>query len=315
MCSPCGSRSLSLVVVAISCGSRSRAHLVRSDRHRAKARDRRIAKSTGARARQRPTLPRGASPNPNAPVEPQRIDLETLDRLLRSLGASPARWCAQFSRRDRARAPRRRPPAVRPAHRSPVAARSVRGAAGASRAPAAAATSLPATMSLSDVQQHPEMTKLPNGPRRLLPRGRRSRRARHAISNITGKRFIYGGKVRNIKANVYSPPEGHGRRGVPGVPLDPRDQRAHRHPARQASSRSWRRPGVATQTTPIYDTAQPVPDRGSLRHAPLPPRAHLGRRGRERARQVQDARTRDITVYAAGQHAHHHRHRRRTSAA
>ena len=26
-----------------------------------------------------------------------------------------------------------------------------------------------------------------------------------AISNITGKRFIFGGKVRQIKATVYSP--------------------------------------------------------------------------------------------------------------
>ena len=25
------------------------------------------------------------------------------------------------------------------------------------------------------------------------------------ISTITGKRFIYGGKVRNIKVNIYAP--------------------------------------------------------------------------------------------------------------
>ena len=96
-------------------------------------------------------------------------------------------------------------------------------------------------------------------------------RHRHSI---TGKRFIFGGKVRNIKATVYSPQKVTVAEAYQALPLDPRDQRAHRRSRTAASSRSSRRRGVATQTTPIYGAGQPVPDRGSLRHAPLSPRAH-----------------------------------------
>jgi general secretion pathway protein D len=57
-------------------------------------------------------------------------------------------------------------------------------------------------------------------------------------------------------------------------------------------------PGVVQDTTEIYGTASPVPERGSLRHAPLPARAH---RRDEASNVLSKFKTKegDITVYPA----------------
>ena len=52
------------------------------------------------------------------------------------------------------------------------------------------------------------------------------------IAQLTGKRFIFGGKVPQHQGDRLLAAEGHRRRGVPGVPLDPRDQRPHGRAAR-----------------------------------------------------------------------------------
>jgi len=80
-----------------------------------------------------------------------------------------------------------------------------------------------------------------------------------AISNITGRRFIYGGKVRQIKATVYSPDkvsiaEAYSAflsiletNGLTVIP--------HGRFLKIIES-----PGVVSQTTPIYGQGNPVPN-------------------------------------------------------
>ena len=60
-------------------------------------------------------------------------------------------------------------------------------------------------MSLPDVQAHPEMTTMPKGLVDFTIEDGDLAELITTISTITGKRFIYGGKLRQIKATVYSP--------------------------------------------------------------------------------------------------------------
>ena len=61
--------------------------------------------------------------------------------------------------------------------------------------------------------------------------------------------------------------------------------------------------------TPIYGAGQPVPRRGSLRHAPVPPRRTSAPTTSRTCSASSSRKDGDITVYGAGQPAHHHRHR------
>ncbi len=126
-----------------------------------------------------------------------------------------------------------------------------------------------------------------------------------AISNITGYRFIYGGKLRQIKATVYSPEkvsaneaysaflsilETNGMTVIPHgrfLKIVETHGRRHRHDADL-------RHRVAR------------PRRGSLRHAALPARAHRRDRHGERPQQVQDEGRRHLRLRAV-EPAHHHR--------
>ena len=122
------------------------------------------------------------------------------------------------------------------------------------------ATKPPSTVSLSEVQQHPEITKLPKGLVDFTIEEGDLAELITTISTITGKRFIYGGKVRNIKVNIYAPKnqkisvaeayqtflsvlETNGLTVIP-----------HGKFLKIVESA-----GIATQTTPLYATGQPVP--------------------------------------------------------
>ena len=79
-----------------------------------------------------------------------------------------------------------------------------------------------------------------------------------AISNITGRRFIYGGKLRQIKATVYSPEKVTVAEAYSaflsiletnGMTLIPHGR----------FMKIVETPGVVTQTTPVVGTATPVP--------------------------------------------------------
>lgn len=80
-----------------------------------------------------------------------------------------------------------------------------------------------------------------------------------AISNITGRRFIYGGKLRQIKATVYSPEKvtaGEAYSAFLSI-LETNGMTVIPHGRFLKIIES---PGVATQTTQIIGTASPVPD-------------------------------------------------------
>ena len=136
------------------------------------------------------------------------------------------------------------------------------------------------------------------------------------ISTITGKRFIYGGKVRQHQGQHLRPEEQKVTvgRGVPDVFFSVLETNGltvipHGHFLKIVESAGDRHADDA----PLRHRAAGA-RRGSLRHAPLPSRAHRGRRGEHAAHQVQ-VKEADITVYAAWQLAHLHRHRRPTSGA
>jgi general secretion pathway protein D len=80
-----------------------------------------------------------------------------------------------------------------------------------------------------------------------------------AISNITGKRFIYGGKLRSIKATVYSPEKisaGEAYSAFLSI-LDTNGMTVIPHGRFLKIIES---PGVVQDTTEIYGTASPVPN-------------------------------------------------------
>ena len=80
-----------------------------------------------------------------------------------------------------------------------------------------------------------------------------------AISNITGKRFIYGGKLRQIKATVYSPEKISAGEAYSAF-LSILDQNGMTVIPHGRFLKIIETPGVVTETTPIYGTASPVPD-------------------------------------------------------
>jgi general secretion pathway protein D len=80
-----------------------------------------------------------------------------------------------------------------------------------------------------------------------------------AISNITGKRFIYGGKLRQIKATVYSPEKITAGEAYSAF-LSILDQNGMTVIPHGRFLKIIETPGVVTETTPIYGTASPVPN-------------------------------------------------------
>jgi general secretion pathway protein D len=115
-------------------------------------------------------------------------------------------------------------------------------------------------MSLTEVQQHPELTKPPKGLVDFTIEDGDLAELITTISTITGKRFIYGGKVRNIKVNIYAPKNQRitvdeayqtflsvlETNGLTVIP--------HGKFLKIVESA-----GVANQTTPLFNTGQPVP--------------------------------------------------------
>ena len=80
-----------------------------------------------------------------------------------------------------------------------------------------------------------------------------------AISNITGKRFIYGGKLRQIKATVYSPEKISAGEAYSAF-LSILDQNGMTVIPHGRFLKIIETPGIVTETTPIYGTSAPVPD-------------------------------------------------------
>lgn len=149
--------------------------------------------------------------------------------------------------------------AVTNAAQGSSSATSPQGGPGASSGPAANHQG-PATMSMNDVRQQPEMTKPPNFMVDFTLEDADLTELITMISTLTGKRFIFNAKVRNIKVNVYAPKnqkisvaeayqtflsilEANGLTIVPqGKFLKIVDSG-----------------GIVTQTTPLYGHGQPVP--------------------------------------------------------
>lgn len=79
-----------------------------------------------------------------------------------------------------------------------------------------------------------------------------------AISNITGRRFIYGGKLRQIKATVYSPEKVSVAEAYSAFLsiLETNNMTVIPH---GRFLKIIETPGVASQTTPVVGPAQPVP--------------------------------------------------------
>jgi general secretion pathway protein D len=80
-----------------------------------------------------------------------------------------------------------------------------------------------------------------------------------AISNITGKRFIYGGKLRQIKATVYAPDKITAGEAYSAF-LSILDQNGMTVIPHGRFLKIIETPGVVTETTPVYGTNAQVPD-------------------------------------------------------
>ncbi|MFO0759918.1 MAG: type II secretion system secretin GspD [Byssovorax sp.] len=80
-----------------------------------------------------------------------------------------------------------------------------------------------------------------------------------AISNITGKRFIYGGKLRSIKATVYSPEKVSAAEAYSAF-LSILDTNGMTVIPHGRFLKIIEAPGVVQDTTEIYGTASPVPN-------------------------------------------------------
>lgn len=78
-----------------------------------------------------------------------------------------------------------------------------------------------------------------------------------AISNITGRRFIYGGKIRSIKATVYSPEKVSVAEAYSAF-LSILDTNGMTVIPHGRFLKILETPGIVTQTTPIIGTAVPV---------------------------------------------------------
>ena len=115
-------------------------------------------------------------------------------------------------------------------------------------------------MSLGDVQQHPELTKMPKGLVDFTIEEGDLSELITTISTITGKRFIYGGKVRNIKVNIYAPKSQKVTvQEAYQVFLSVLDTNGLTVIPHGKFLKIVESAGVATQTTPLYNTGQPVP--------------------------------------------------------
>ena len=119
-----------------------------------------------------------------------------------------------------------------------------------------------------------------------------------AISNITGKRFIYGGKLRQIKATVYSPEKvtAHEAYSAFLSILDTNGMTVIPHGRFLKIVES---PGVVTNTTEIYGPASPIPneDRYITRLYRL---AHIDATETANLLNKFKSKEGDITVYAPG---------------
>ena len=133
------------------------------------------------------------------------------------------------------------------------------------------------------------------------------------IGELTGKRFIFGGQGPQHQGHRLLAAEGDGRRGVPGVPLDPRGERPDRRPARallQDRRLARREDGRAGRTSPVRRPRGE--DRYITRIHRASQRQRRGGRQRPRALQVEGRRHRRLRPR---QPAHHHGHRAPTSSA
>ena len=132
------------------------------------------------------------------------------------------------------------------------------------------------------------------------------------IAQLTGKRFIFGGKVRNIKATVYSPQKVTVAEAYQAFLADPRDERPHGRAARalpeDRRDRGDRHAGHAALRGRAGLTR-----RGAVHHAHPPPRACERGRSEGRPRPLQDEGRRHHGLRPR-EPPHHHRHRHRTSA-
>ena len=133
------------------------------------------------------------------------------------------------------------------------------------------------------------------------------------IAQLTGKRFIFGGKVKNIKATVYSPQKVTVAEAYQaflsiletnGLTVVPHGR--FLKIVETAGSRTRARRSTAPRRARPPRTASSRACTASATSAPTTSRTCSASSSRKEA---------DITVYGPGQPDHHHRHRARTSGA
>ena len=276
-------------------------------------------------------LPRGAKPAPagaQLAKYGERARARTMRATVLTHPAAVQRRARARGGERRARSPRIRPSLPgrpRPPRRggsradaapsaAPVAAAAVQERAGAAPAPRGRAA--------DDRAQRQGQSATRRGSRSSRPASSTSRAGRRrrvsfsledadlpelvrVIGELTGKRFIFGGKVHNIKATVFSPQkvtvaeayqaflsilEANGLTVVP-----------HGRFYKIVDSPD------AKMGAPVYVAGPGRPGRRPLRHAPPPPAQRERRGGRQRPRplQVEGRRHRRLRP---GQPAHHHGH-------
>ena len=125
-------------------------------------------------------------------------------------------------------------------------------------------------------------------------------------AQLTGKRFIFGGKVRNIKATVYSPQKVTVAEAYQAFLSILETQRADRRAARRFL-KIIDTAGRRSTDTPVYSAGQAAPPRTATSRASTACRTSARRRwpacsGTSRRRTATSPST-------ARQPAHHHRHR------
>ncbi len=142
-------------------------------------------------------------------------------------------------------------------------------------------------------------------PGGVLARGRGPARARARHRPADGQALHLRRQGPRHQGHHLFTAEGHRGRGVPGVSLHPRRQRAHRHTAR-ALLQDRRGPRRQVGHPRVRRRAS-LHRRRTLRDAPAPPAARQRRRDGRRAGtpQVEGRRHRGLR---SGQSAHHHGH-------
>ena len=281
------------------------------------ARRRTAAEADGARPTSQHAESATATPAPTQRMTSKRrtsLSLACAQRLAIALvhDVSPAPRRAAPPRAPARRGAARLAPARQPAAGAPPRTRPPpAGAAGRAGAPgrgcrrAAAAGPPPGPSRLRARCRSAERaaasrssTKPPNYLRRLHPRRRRSRRARHDDPQHHRQALHLRRQGPNIKANVYSPQKVTVAEAYQAF-LSILETNGLTVIPHGASSRSSRPPGVATPDDADLRRRAARAGRGSLRHAPVPPRPHRRRRGGDVLAKfkTKDA---DITVYAPG---------------